>query len=333
MAGEMALELNAALAPQPATLLAALIMDVAIGDPDYRLHPVRLIGRALAGLERQLYRIGACGYLGGIALFVVLASAWTVGIGSAVIVAAQLDAWMGWTLHLFVLYSLLAFGSLLEHVWRVERALRCGDVPAARRAVGRLVGRDTNGLEATGCRRAAIESLSENFTDGVASALFWYVLAGLPGLVLFKVVSTMDSMVGYRTPRYVRFGWCGARLDDVMNFVPARVAWALVSIAAACVPGCSARKALRIGWTQHVRVPGPNAGWSEAAMAGALQRRLVGPVWMHGTLVTDTWLGDPVDAPAGTADDVSRATGIVCVAAALASAAAIASVNVWHSGW
>ena len=136
--------------------------------------------------------------------------------------ASEVAAWL---VHAFLLYSLLALGDLLHHVRRIESAVRAGDLPGARLAVSALVGRDTDRMDGGACRRAAVESLSENLTDGFVSPVFWYVLAGLPGLVIFKVVSTMDSMVGYKTPRYLRFGWCGARLDDVMNFVPARVTW------------------------------------------------------------------------------------------------------------
>src|SRR5204863_1573014 len=126
-------------------------------------------------------------------------------------------------------------------------------------------------MDGAACRRAAVESLGENLTDGFTSALFWYVLAGVPGLVLFKVVSTMDSMVGFKTPRYLRFGWCGARLDDVMNFVPARLTWLLLAATAAFVPDCSSATAFRIGLRQHAILPSPNSGWSEAAAAGAIR--------------------------------------------------------------
>jgi adenosylcobinamide-phosphate synthase len=142
-------------------------------------------------------------------------------------------------------------------------------------------------------------------------------------LVVFKVVSTMDSMVGNKTPRYLRFGWCGARLDDVMNFVPARLTWLLISVVAIFVPKCSAAKAFRVGWTQHAILPGPNSGWSEAATAGGIQRKLIGPIWNGGALVTDVWVGDVGDPPAGDEADVRRAsmlvgtTGLVAVATAL----------------
>ena len=156
-------------------------------------------------------------------------------------------------------------------------------------------------MDGAACRRAAVESLSENLTDGFVSPVFWYVLAGLPGLVLFKVVSTMDSMVGYKTPRYLRFGWCGARLDDVMNYLPARLTW---------LRHCRGRRACCLATRDGRRGPsasvsialllGPNSGWSEAAAAGALQRRIVGPIWLNGVQVTDLWIGDPSDPPLAT---------------------------------
>src|SRR6185312_16785647 len=173
------------------------------------------------------------------------------------------------------------------------------------------VGRDTTVMDLAACRRAAIESLSENLVDGFLSPVFWYAIAGLPGLVLFKVVSTMDSMVGYKTTRYQRFGWCGARIDDLMNWIPARVTWLLLSLAALFTPACSARKAVRIGWRQHQIVPGPNSGWSEAAVAGGIQRKFIGTIWAGGKLVTEVWLGDPGDPPAGEAADFRRAAGLV----------------------
>jgi len=209
-----------------------------------------------------------------------------------------------------VVYSLLALGDLLHHVWRIESAVRRDDVAGARLAVSALVGRDTDRMDGPACRRAAVESLSENLTDGFVSPVFWYVLAGLPGLVLFKIVSTMDSMVGYKTPQYLRFGWCGARLDDVMNYVPARLTWLVIVGIALVAPGLSGRKAWRVGLAQHALLLGPNSGWSEAATAGALMRRIVGPIWLKGVQVTDLWIGDPDDPPLSTRSDVVRAMAL-----------------------
>ena len=315
----MAVELIGLLGPHPIALAIAVPVDLAIGDPVYRWHPVRLIGQGLLWIENLLRSIGADGYGGGIALFAALSLVALGVVTGAMLLSLTLSVWIAWILHVFLLYSLIALGDLLHHVWRVERALAQGDLPAARSAVGQLVDRDTDRMDAAACRRAAIESLSENLTDGFVSAIFWYALLGIPGLVLFKVVSTMDSMVGFKTPKYLRFGWCGARLDDVMNYLPARLTWLLIVLVAAVVPSCSARKAFAIGLSQSTLFPSPNSGWSEAATAGAIERRLVGPVWRRGTLVTEIWIGDPRDPEAATHDDVRRAS-ILSVAAGLLAA-------------
>jgi adenosylcobinamide-phosphate synthase len=294
------------LLPRPAILLVAAAADLTIGDPVYPLHPVRIIGKMLAGLEIGLRRIGADGYGGGVLLFVTLAAVCLTGATAIVAGMSAATSTLGWLAHAFFVYSFLALGDLIRHVWRVEAALGAGDLDTARKRIAALVGRDVDRMDAAACRRAAIESLSENLTDGFTAPLAWYAVAGLPGLVVFKVASTMDSMVGYRTPRYRRFGWCGARLDDVMNYVPARLTWLLIAAVAAVLPSCSGRKAFRIGLRQHAILLGPNSGWSEAAAAGGIQRRLVGPIWMHGTLVTDTWIGEPADPPAASRADVLR---------------------------
>jgi adenosylcobinamide-phosphate synthase len=304
------------LRPDAAALSVAVLADLLSGDPVYRLHPVRLIGQLLTVTERALRSAGLDGRLGGVLLFVALSALSIGAVALVVSIAGAIGPWPGWIAHTFFVYSFLALGDLLHHVWRVERAASAGDVARARLEVANLVGRDTDRMDEAACRRASIESLGESLTDGFTSALFWYLVGGLPGLTLFKVVSTMDSMVGYKTPRYLYFGWAGARLDDLMNFVPARVTWLLISIAAAIVPGASARQAIAIGWHQHSTLLGPNAGWSEAATAGAIRRRLVGPIWRGGQMVTDVWIGHPDDPPAATREDVWRAAA-VCTAAGL----------------
>lgn len=323
----MAFALTELLAAHALVLALAVLVDLVIGDPAYALHPIRLIGRSLTAFETLLRRVRLDGYGGGVTLFLLLAIVWVGGLSAMVAAAGQLDRWAGWAAHAFLVYSFLALGDLLRHVWRVERALMRHDLPAARRAIANLVGRDTAPMDEGACRRAAVESLSENLTDGFTSPLFWYALGGLPGLVLFKIVSTMDSMVGYKTPRYLAFGWCGARLDDVMNFVPARLTWLLLASMATLLPGCSARKAYRVGLQQHHVLPGPNSGWSEAATAGGIQRRLVGPIWIHGAMVTDVWLGDPGDPPAASHEDLTRAVQLVTATGILAAAIAYAVVT------
>jgi adenosylcobinamide-phosphate synthase len=307
------------LRPHATLLAGAVLLDFLIGDPVYSAHPIRLIGRTLSWLESLLRKLGADGYGGGIALFLLLSAIWFGGTSALLIGLQKWSHGAASFFHLFLAYSCLALHDLVRHAWAVETAARRGDLDGARIAISKLVGRDTDRMDIAACRRAAIESLSENLTDGFVSPLCWYVVAGLPGLLLFKVVSTMDSMVGYKTPRYLKFGWCGARLDDLMNFVPARITWLILTLFSFVIPGCSGRKAFRIGWQQHAILPGPNSGWSEAATAGGIQRRLLGPIWAKGSLVTDVWLGDPSDPPAGVRSDLPRAV-ILNIAAGVLSA-------------
>ena len=322
----MAPGLTAPFAPDPWLLAIAVVLDLLLGDPGYPLHPVRLMGGALSRIEALLRRMGADGYGGGIALFLVLGSVSLGATYALVRGAALLGPWPARAAHLFLLYSLLALGDLLRHGRAVESALRRDDLAGARAAVGRLVGRDTDRMDAGACRRAVIESQSESLTDGFVSPIFWYVVGGLPGLVVFKVASTMDSMVGYKTPRYLRFGWCGARLDDLMNWLPARLTWLLLAASALVVPGCAPWAALRVGWAQHGVLPSPNSGWPEAATAGGIRRRLVGPIWSGGHLVTDIWLGDPADPPAGDGADHARARGLAVVCGLITAAGAVAAL-------
>lgn len=312
--------------PSAALLAVATLLDIAVGDPDYQWHPVRLIGRTLSLGERTLRRCHVDGYGGGVVLFLMLAGFWTSSVSATVAGLGSVTIWLGAAFHLFVLYSLIALGSLLRHGRAIENAVRRGDLSCARKAVSHLVGRDTERMDAAACRRATVESLTENLTDGVVSPLFWYVVGGLPLLVVFKVVSTMDSMVGYKTSEYVRFGWCGARLDDAMNYVPARITWLLVSASAAILPGYSGSKALRCGFSDHTVLPSPNSGWSEAAAAGALERRLVGPIWNGGRLVTDIWIGALCDPPLADGRDYDRAANLVAVSGVIAAVIAIVAI-------
>jgi adenosylcobinamide-phosphate synthase len=319
------------LSPGAALLTVAVAADLAVGDPVYAWHPVRLVGALLTWMEARLRAAGLDGYGGGVLLFVALA---TVSLGAVVAVLSAANAgppFLAVLVHAFLLYSLLALGDLVHHVRRIETAIRAGDLLRARRGVSELVGRDTERMDGAACRRAAVESLSENLTDGFVSPLFWYVIAGLPGIVVFKVVSTMDSMVGYKTPRYFRFGWCGARLDDAMNYLPARITWLVIAAIAALLPTFSGRKAWRVGLRQHGLLLGPNSGWSEAATAGALERQVVGPIWLKGVQVTDLWIGDASDPPLQTGGDVQRAV-VLAVLSGLVIAAAAGAV-ILHSSW
>lgn len=308
------------LRPDALALVAAVALDLAVGDPVYSWHPVRLMGRTLTFFENRLRSMGLDGYGGGILLFLILAAFWTLLCAALMAGISGLSRPAGFIAHVLLVYSLLAMRDLLHHALAVDRAARRGDLRGAHEAVSRLVGRDTDRMDLAACRRAAIESMAENLTDGFLSPLLWYAFAGIPGIVLFKVVSTMDSMVGYKNERYLRFGWCGARLDDVMNFLPARLSWIVIALTALLIPGCSCGKAWLVGWRQHAIVPGPNSGWSEAAVAGAIQRRLIGPIWSRGQLVADVWLGCAGDPEAGDASDVRRAAAVVLASGLLVTA-------------
>ena len=312
------------LAPHAGLLAFAVALDLAIGDPQYRLHPIRLMGTSVSFIERCLRALKLDGYFGGIALGLSATLLWCGATSLLVLGGQRIDPWLAMALHGFLAYSFLALRDLLNHAWAIERAARAGDLAAARHATSMFVARDTAGLDIAACRRAGIESLSENLTDGYVSPLFWYAIGGLPGLVFFKVFSTLDSMVGNKSERYLRFGWFSARTDDVLNWIPARLTWLLIALVAFFIPRCSAGAALAVGWRQHAVVPGPNSGWSEAATAGAIQRRLVGPIVLQGVLITDIWLGRADTPPAGLGEaDVPLAMKLTAATAMVAAALCI----------
>lgn len=242
-------------------------------------HPVVLAGRAIAWAEARLNRttISATARKGrGIVL-----------CGAMVLIAAGLG-WslsLAWPVELFVAAVLIAQRSLFDHVRAVAQALETGGEDAGRIAVSHIVGRDPASLDRHGIARAAIESLAENFSDAVAAPVFWYLLAGLPGLLVYKIVNTLDSMVGYRSERYLAFGWASARLDDLLNLVPARLSALVIALAA------RSPAALKTAWRDHGNHRSPNSGWPEAAMAGALRLALAGPRIYAGQAPEGQWIG------------------------------------------
>jgi adenosylcobinamide-phosphate synthase len=269
---------------------AALAVDAAFGWPAwlYRAigHPVGGFARIIAicaARWNRMDRSPALRRLGGVAT-VGLLLAVSGGGGWLVQQALQrlAGAW-AWPLIALAAFPALAQRSLDDHVRPVARALAHGDLPAARRAVGRIVGRDTAALDAPGIARAAIESLAESFCDGVTAPLFWLLLLGLPGAWAYKAINTADSLIGHIEEPWRDFGFAAARLDDGLNFIPARIAGALLCLAAG---GGWATM-----WRDGRRHASPNAGWPEAAMAGALGVRLGGPVSYEGLLHDKPWLG------------------------------------------
>jgi adenosylcobinamide-phosphate synthase len=268
---------------------------------------VEWIGRALERLERRWNRperAPTARQALGVATVLL-----TVG-GTALAVLplerARRRGRLGWTLALMAALPGLAQRSLWRYVAAVEAPLRRGDLPAARQAVGRIVGRDVAALDASGVAAAAIESLAESFNDGVVAPAFWLAVAGLPGLWAYKAANTADSMIGHLEPRWRQFGWAAARLDDLLNLVPARLAGVLV-----CLAGGGGWRVMRRDARLHAS---PNAGWPEAAMAGALGVELGGPARYDGVLTERPRLGeDRRPEP----DDLPRAMGVYLRACAL----------------
>jgi adenosylcobinamide-phosphate synthase len=280
-----------------ALTLAALLLEIMLGYPDRLLrtigHPVTWIGRLVGGLDRGLNRPAATPasqrIAGTIALLILVGA---VGAIAFILERGLLLLPLGWLAAALVASTLLAQRSLHEHVARVATALDTDGVAAGRAAVSHIVGRDTGALDAPGVARAAIESLAENFSDGVVAPAFWLLIAGLPGAAIYKAINTADSMIGHRTPRHEAFGWAAARLDDLVNLPAARLAALLIVAAAAMTAGASAPNAWRALRRDAHRHRSPNAGYPEAAMAGALGLKLAGPRSYRGISVDDAVMGE-----------------------------------------
>jgi adenosylcobinamide-phosphate synthase len=287
------------------TIVAAYLLDLVVGDPPYRFHPVRMIGSGISLTEAILRRLGLTGKAGGVLLVLVTAAApilLTLGIAHLLLRVHGIALFL---FHLYLVYSCLALGDLLNHVGPVAEALERGEVDRARELVARVVGRDVRALDEHGVSRAALETLAENFVDGFLSPLFWYcagwVLSLLLGeeemawpvafMLLFKVASTLDSMVGYKNPRYLEFGWAGARLDDVMNFVPARLSLLFLAMGAG-VSGMKALEGLRVARRDRLKHESPNSAHAESFLSGALGIRLGGPTLYADGMKDKPWLGD-----------------------------------------
>ena len=308
----------------PKTLLLALLLDAAFGDPDWlygRLpHPVALIGRAIAWLDRRCNREQASDgrrRLSG-TLVVALLVATSAVVGLAIHALLRRFAF-GWIVEAAVTSLLLAQHSLYRHVAEVARALAGEGLAGGRRAVSRIVGRDPESLNEAGVCRAALESLAENFSDGVVAPLFWAVVAGLPGILVYKTVNTADSMIGHRTARHLAFGWAAARFDDLLNLVPARLAGLLLAAAGIFVPGATPRQAFAAMIRDAAKHRSPNAGWQEAALAGALGVALAGPRRYGGTVVEDHWMNDGGRSEA-TVTDIRRGLAVYAIACVLQAA-------------
>ena len=271
--------------------LAALALDAMVGWPGsiYRRigHPVGGFALFIAACERRWncpqHSEVAKRALGVVTLLLVAGGGALVAWAVEAAIRHLAGAW-AWPLLAFAAWPALAQRSLLEHYRPVLAALERGDLAGARQSVSLIVGRDAATLDEPGVARAAIESLAESFCDGIAAPLFWLLALGLPGIWAFKAVSTADSLIGHPEPTLRAFGWASARCDDAMNLIPARLSGVLICLAGG--------KGWRVLWRDHARHASPNAGWPEAAMAGALDVQLAGPVSYEGALQDKPWIGN-----------------------------------------
>lgn len=296
-------------------MLVALAIDRLIGWPDglyARIgHPVTWAGRLVAALEARLNRRGLPQRAAGVlALMLCLVAAF---LPSAALQALLPGGLAGVVAGGCLAWPLVALRSMHDHVAAVERPLGAGDLQGARRAVSMIVGRNPDALDEAGVARAALESLAENSSDGVVAPVFWGAVAGLPGIAVYKMINTLDSMIGHRSPRYLRFGWASARLDDLVNLIPARATGLLFALASS-----RPRRAGQVMLHDARRHRSPNAGWPEAAMAGALGVRLSGPRTYDGVVSDEPWLNPAAPDPAPA--DLARGLGLYRRAMALLAA-------------
>lgn len=290
-------------------LALALVIDRIVGDPDWLWarvpHPVVFFGKAIGFLDDRLNRED------------LEASALKLRGVFAIVLLLAVSAWLGLMLHrLFgalgpiglllealLVAVFLAQKSLADHVRRVAEGLRRGGLEGGRAAVSMIVGRDPKTLDEPAVCRAAIESLAENFSDGVVAPVFWYAVAGLPGLLAYKMLNTADSMIGHKSPKYLHFGWASARLDDLANLPAARLSILLIAAGALIHRGSrAAQDALGAALRDHGLHRSPNSGWPEAAMAGALDLQLAGPRVYGGVKVSEPMINGPGRAVARSED-------------------------------
>lgn len=295
----------------PAVVLGFFI-DLLVGDPRWLYHPVRIIGNGIAYGEKVLRKCfpktKAGERIAGTLLVILV-----VGVSAAVPTAVLFfsyhwNVWLGFVLETFWCYQILATRSLKDESMKVYQALKTGPLEKARYAVSMIVGRDTKSLSADGVTKAAVETVAENTSDGIIAPLFYMMLGGAGLGFAYKAVNTLDSMIGYKNDKYRYFGTAGAKLDDAVNFIPARLAGWLM-IAASGFAGLNRRDAKRIFLRDRFNHSSPNSAQTEAVMAGALEIQLAGNAWYFGKLYEKPTIGDdirPIEA-----EDIVRANRLL----------------------
>ena len=281
------------ISPDRSVLVLALLLDLTLGDPRWLPHPVVMIGRLIGTLERVLRRTMRNELAAGVLLLFLTVSCAASATWLAVRSASQVHPLAGLLVAALFSYTCLAARSLQQESALVAKALDAGDIATARVNLSHIVGRDTENLDEPEIWRALIETVAENTSDGIIAPLFWLAMGGPVAGMAFKAISTLDSMVGYKNERYLHLGWASARMDDLLNFIPARMT-ALLMIIAAPLTGLSLRNAAVIVLRDRLNHPSPNSAHPESAAAGALGIRLGGPSTYGGRESVKQFIGDPL---------------------------------------
>ncbi len=301
-----------------AAVLAGFLLDLLIGDPHWLYHPVRLVGKLISGAEKILRRIFPKTERGeriaGIFLILIVSGVTTAVAAGLLFLAGKWDFRAKFVLEVLMCYQLFAVRALKDESMKVYRELVKPDLEGARYAVSMIVGRDTQSLTAEGVTKAAVETVAENTSDGIIAPMFYMVIGGPVLGWLYKSINTMDSMVGYKNEKYLNFGRYAAKLDDVVNFIPARLsAWMM--ILACRLTGLDAGKALEIFRRDRFNHASPNSAQTEAVMAGALHVQLAGDAWYFGKLYKKKTIGDALRRV--EPEDIRRANRLLYAASAL----------------
>lgn len=297
-----------------AAIALALALDLAAGDPPWLPHPIRLMGRAVEKMEPLFRQSGLSPEPAG-ALFAGCLVGGTFLITLLLVFgAALLHPLLGFAVQILVLYTCLAPRCLYDEAMAVQRTLLKKDLQKARAQVAMLVSREVKDLDETAVTRATIETVAENFVDGVLSPLFYAALLGAPGAAAFKMASTLDSMVGYRNERYERFGKASARLDDLLNWLPARLSIPLIALAARLMLN-TGRRTFKVALAEGKNHKSPNAGRAEAAFAGAMGIKINGPGLYHGQIVDKPWIGVDFGPPKDS--DIEKAAHLMLLSTLL----------------
>ncbi len=301
----------------PAAVLGFLL-DLVFGDPRWLYHPVRVIGNMISFFEKILRALFPKNKAGertaGVFLVIFVTGITTGAVWGVLHLLYGWNFWAGFALETFWCYQLLATKSLKVESMRVYDAVKSGDVEKARYAVSMIVGRDTKSLSLEGVTKAAVETVAENSSDGIIAPLLFMLIGGATGAFFYKSINTMDSMVGYVDGRFRYFGTFAAKLDDVVNFIPARLA-GLLMILASFLCGFDGKNAHKIFWRDRKNHASPNSAHTESVMAGALDVQLAGDAWYFGVLHKKMTIGDPIRPV--EAEDIPRSNRLLYGTAAV----------------